>query len=765
MGWLVLCAPWLFGDVSIPYDAKAHFQAQVQFLANALHTGQSPFWNPHVFAGSPQIADPQSLVLSPAILIALFDPTPSFQLVDGFAFALLALGGYSILLLFKDRGWHPAGAIVAALGFAFGASAAWRVQHIGQIQSFAFFALALWLLARTIDRQSIRWGVAAGAAAGLMIVEPDQVAYLGALVLIGYVFHHWLFGDDRGLRFKASLLPLVAAGLTTVVLAALPLLMTVLFLLSSSRPSIPFAEATRGSLHPASLLTLLFSDLYGAYDKAVEYWGPFSWTWNPNEVTLSQNMSQLYIGALPIALLLGLGVSRRLLLSREIRFYTGAALLMTIYALGANTPVYRLLYETLPGVALFRRPADATFLVGGLLAILGGYLVHRWATNTVFDGPERPRLRLKAYMLCAMSVIAIAVASSQGRLDVAMRPMVLSLAWLAASIGVLMLVAQLRYRQTWVIVPVLATILTVDLAFNNGPNESTALPRKQFAMLDAEKPNETIRIIKELGRQPPGSTRRDRVELAGLGFEWPNAPMVHGFDHTLGYNPLRLADFTSAVGAEDSIIGPNQRRFTPLFPSYRCRLANLLGLRYIVSPVPLGEIDRQMKPTDLRFMARTQDGYVYENTEALPRVLFVRNWQVADFNRIMRDGQWPPTDPRYTVLLDARPTMPPPLTFDPPASLEPPIVRISRYENTRIDIDVEVGEAGFVVLNDIWHPWWFATVDGQPAKIHKANVLFRAVVVGPGRHAIRFEFAPVAGALHELRSKLSGYRASTAVTN
>jgi hypothetical protein len=184
-GWLVLCAPWLLGNVSIPYDAKAHFQAQVQFLANAIHTGQSPFWNPHVFAGSPQIADPQSLVLSPAVLIALIDPTPSFQLVDGFAFGLLALGGFSILALFRDRGWHPAGAIVAALAFAFGASAAWRVQHIGQIQSFAFFALALWLLARALDRKTARWGIAAGLATGLMIIEPDQVAFLGGLVLVG----------------------------------------------------------------------------------------------------------------------------------------------------------------------------------------------------------------------------------------------------------------------------------------------------------------------------------------------------------------------------------------------------------------------------------------------------------------------------------------------------------------------------------------------------------------------------------------------------
>ncbi len=758
--WFVLCAPWLIGDVAIPYDAKAHFQAQVQFLANALHSGQSPFWNPHVFAGSPQIADPQSLVLSPAVLIALFDPSPSFQLVDGFTFAMLAFGGLAIILLFKDKGWHPAGAIVAALGFAFGASAAWRIQHIGQVQSFAFFAIALWLIARTLDRQSIKWGIAAGAACGLLIVEPDQVAFLASLILIGYVIHYWLDGDGRRARFASTFKPLLTAGLVCFVISALPLLMTILFLLSSSRPSIEFDEATRGSLHPASLLTILFSDLYGAFDKAVPYWGPFSGTWNPKEITLSQNMSQLYVGALPIALVLGLGLSRPLLLGREIRFYTGAAVLMTLYALGSNTPFYRFLYDVVPGVALFRRPADATFLVGGLISILGGYLVHRWVSDGNLFARKRLAIGFKLTVLLVLSAIAIAVAASQGRVDVAIQPMVTSIAWLAASIGTLALVTRFQRRPAWVMVTALATILTADLALNNGPNESTALPRKSFTMLDPDAPNETIRVIKTLATPLPGSARRDRVELAGLGFDWPNAAMVHGFDHTLGYNPLRLADFTRAVGAEDSIIGPNQRKFTPLFPSYHCRLANLLGLRYIVSPIPVEKIDHVMKPTDLRLMARTPDGYVYENPEALPRVLFVHNWQLADFKRIMRDGRWPSADPRNTVLLDQRPVVPASLPLEPLAIQKPPSVRITRYENTVIDIEVDSAEPGFVVLNDVWHPWWFATIDGAPARVHKANVLFRAVIVGPGRHAIRFEFAPVAGALQELRSKLSLYRST-----
>ena len=79
-----------------------------------------------------------------------------------------------------------------------------------------------------------------------------------------------------------------------------------------------------------------------------------------------------------------------------------------------------------------------------------------------------------------------------------------------------------------------------------------------------------------------------------------------------------------------------------------------------------------------------------------------------------------------------------------------------RYRNTEIEIEVDAPGGGILVLNDVWHPWWRASVDGKPAEILKANVLFRAVVVPPGKHVVRFSFHPFAGALAELKDKLSG---------
>src|SRR6202045_143932 len=86
----VLSWPWLSGAVTIPWDAKAQFQPELQFLASSFARGESPFWTPNLFAGWPQIADPQSLIFSPLhFALAALDPMPSFCEADFVTFAYL----------------------------------------------------------------------------------------------------------------------------------------------------------------------------------------------------------------------------------------------------------------------------------------------------------------------------------------------------------------------------------------------------------------------------------------------------------------------------------------------------------------------------------------------------------------------------------------------------------------------------------------------------------------------------------------------------
>ena len=129
----------------------------------------------------------------------------------------------------------------------------------------------------------------------------------------------------------------------------------------------------------------------------------------------------------------------------------------------------------------------------------------------------------------------------------------------------------------------------------------------------------------------------------------------------------------------------------------------------------------------------------------MDRVLFATQARSADFDRMLQDGVWPEADLRSTVLLEQAPAA--------TASRPPGRVRIVSYRNTEVIVEADSPGGGWVVLNDLWHPWWFADVDGKAAEILRANVLFRAVPVPPGRHVVRFTFRPIAGAWAELTGR------------
>jgi hypothetical protein len=755
LAFLFLAWPWLSGAVTIPWDAKSQFLPPLQFLATSLATHQSPFWTPNVFAGWPLISDPQSLMFSPLhFLLAYFDRAPGFRAVDSVTFAYLFLGGAAIILYFRDRGWHPAGALVAALTFAFGCSANSRLQHTGQIIDLAYFAMTLWLLGRALQRSSLWAGVAAGIFAGLLATGREQVALISLYGLLGFVVAHWIASKDWRKSIRASIKPLSAVFTLAALIAAVPVMMTALLCVRSNRPEIAWTAAAVGSLHPAHLLTLAFPDLYGAMKPSdLDYWGPGTWPWRAalggDEIDLAKNMGLVYAGALPLIVTVSFGIVRGLAWSRDIRFFSIAATVVLLYALGRYTPAFHAMYELLPGVILFRRPADATFIFGALLAIITGYLIHRWLEGSV---PRRTRT-LRAIELAIPAVlvaIAFGLAHIVAAARLAIMPVVSALVFTSGAIAILLYVRRLNSLSPVAAVLLLTSFAAADLAWNNKPHMSTGLPPQRFDALHIGTKDETVRLLKRKLADTAAPDRRDRVELTGIGYHWPNLCMIQGCDHVLGHNPLRLKSFNDATGARDTVANFRDRRFSPLFPSYRSAFADLFGLRFIAVGVPIEKIDSSLQPGDLTLIAHTKNAYVYENPRALPRVMLMTGWRTANFKELVAKG-WPAdVDPSRTVLLERA-----------PAGLQTAMVsggsgtaRLARYANTEVDVDVDAPSGGILVLNDVWHPWWRATVDGRPTKILKANVIFRAVVVPAGRHTVRFTFHPFAGAFAELAARV-----------
>jgi hypothetical protein len=739
---VVLAFPWLSGAVTIPWDAKAHFAPQFSFLAHALHSGESPFWTPNVFAGSPQIADPQSLIFAPFFLIAAaLSPEPSFRLEDGLVFAMLAMGGLSIVAYFRDRALHAGGALVAALAFSFGGSAAWRIQHTGQIMSLAWFPVALWLLARALDRRSAGWGALSGIAAAFLVLGRDQVAFLEVLILTAYAPYR-IFTDEKKIATAAA--PLLSGLVCGTAIVAVPLALTLELAAQSNRPAIDLEGALRGSLHPASFLTLICANLYGVDGPLSGFWGPPSAAFGTKDIFLARNMGAVYMGALPVVALLA-AFRREFSASGDMRFFAVAALALTFYALGRFTPVFEWMF-LFPGVDLFRRPADATFPLCALLAIIAGYGFHLAATE-----PRVLSLRIVAVGLVTLFAVALAVAFAKDRAAVAAPPLAASAALTALAFAILAGAARLA-RRPLVLLLAVGAGMTLDLAVSNGPNESTALPPQQFDVLRADTDNDTIAFLRERLAATAAPDRRDRVELAGIDFHWPNASLVHGFDHDLGYNPLRLKIFEDATGAGDHLALPEQRVFSPLFPSYRSTLADLMGLRFIATGVPIEQIDKSLAPGDLELLKRTKDAYIYENKGALPRAIVATCAAHVDFRQMLENGVWPDVDYRTTVLLEGSP-----ICRNSHTEPDSGSARILSYGNAEVVIEADVPRGGgYVVLNDVWHPAWTAQVDGEPEPILRANVMFRAVAAPEGRHEVRFTFRPLQGLWSRLRTPQRG---------
>lgn len=738
--WLILVWPWLSGQVTVPWDAKAHFLPQVQFLARSLAAGESPFWTPFVFSGHPQIADPQAMVFSvPMLALATLNPSPGPWAFDATVHIGVLIGMMALALWCRDQGWHPAAALLAALAFGFGAAMAWRIQHTVQVLSLAHLPLVMLLVERALQRGSIVYGLCAGVVASLLVLGRDQVAFLSVYFLIGYVLWRVFRHPGRlASNVRRSIMPLGTAVLAGLAVITIPIVLTIALVETSNRPAIDLVGAGRGSLHPGLLLTALIPDLFGASGRMEDYWGPPSFAWKGTGLFIAQNVGQLYIGAVP-ALLILFGAWRGLLVRGEIAFFTGAGVAVLIYALGWYTPGFGLMHAWLPGVDLFRRPADAVFLIGFMGAVLAGYVAHVVLSE---GAGARPALRIGGAGLTVVAafVVATVLAVLMERVQQALAP------WLVAA-AIMALAAFAIHAAVWLnpIRPIAAGMLLVgltvaDLAYSNGPNGATALPPDHYDVLRPGTDNETIARLRALTEASSSATRRDRVELVGLEFHWPNASLTHRLEHTLGYNPIRFGPYARATGAGDIAQPPGRRQGGRLLASYDSLLADMLGLRYIATGTRLDD----EAASGLRLVARTRDGFIYENADAMARVRFVPDSKTVDFTSIVEAGEWPRFEPERTVLLEHNTASTPSLTGRAEGT-----ARLMSYANTEIITETESDAPGYLILNDIWHPWWRAWIDGKQTEILRANVLFRAVMVPAGRHRVRFSFEPVSAVFED----------------
>lgn len=711
IAWLLLNLPLLLGIHVLPWDAIDQFYPTVYFNAHSLRHGIAPWWNPYVYAGYPQIADPQGMMFSPLLMAWMM--IPSSPGATWFAWGVLLhvlMGGAACLAVLRRMGATSTGALIGAIVFMVGGVAASRLEHVPIVLAYAYAPVVLLTLKVFIARPGWRNGLLLGLATGAMLTHIVQLTYLLALMLTAYAIAasaaHWrgYSGHDR-LRWLAGT---VLACVVALAMALPQLLLSYAFVMLSNRAELPLEASRVASLDLRAFLTLIIPNALHALQGT--YSGPSSIV-----------EAYFYLGALPSLMLFGLGAAwRDPQQRRQLTFFAAVALLASLYMLGLYTPFYGWLYGWLPGIKQFRRPADAAYLLNIAFALGIGMAASH------IDLSSR---RTITWML-GMATLWLLLASLTMRAeDAHWQPATLSAA-IAAAVALWWLRRKQRHTRH-ILVAILAVMVIDYRCFSlNGRFNETNNAARAFLRNDAAGYLATQ--LKDVPDLLPA-----RIEPVDASVFWDNLVVLRDFQSTQGYNPLRYALYDHWYGARDN--GNLSRPSTPFNADSSSPLTRLLATRYMVRNTP-EHASPWSPPAGYERVFASSHSEVWRNQAALPRLLTPQQAQVttsptpndfavADFTRL--------------VLLTPRDSADGALARADQARCTGQVqVQAATATPTHIDLHVRTAQAGWLVMSELDFPGWTAEVDDAPLFIHRANGMFRAVCVPAGEHALAFRFHP-----------------------
>jgi hypothetical protein len=127
---------------------------------------------------------------------------------------------------------------------------------------------------------------------------------------------------------------------------------------------------------------------------------------------------------------------------------------------------------------------------------------------------------------------------------------------------------------------------------------------------------------------------------------------------------------------------------------------------------------------------------LYRVPGALPRVFLARHAQVLTDDEALRRIYEP------EIVAGTRAWLAP--VSDPPVFAGPPgrtgKCALESYGNNRLVALCTAHEPGLAVFVEQYDRGWQATVDGQPARLLRANLIMRALPIAAGTHRLVLEF-------------------------
>jgi prepilin-type N-terminal cleavage/methylation domain-containing protein len=732
--------------VFVVRDLGFFFWSRHLWLRHTLFGRELPLWDPYLAGGYAAYADALNQVFNPlTVAIRLLPSTVvSFNLWVALPVPIATIGTFAFL----RRRHRLASAAVGACAFALSGT---LVSSLNAPNLSWSLALLPWLC-HAGDRLVERPGGAATVRLAIVLAlqalagEPVTLT-ASVLVLVVQVAASARMTRQR--RRIAGWLTL-ALGLGAA-LSAVQMLPTALAGIQAGRAA--WSDTPDfWSLHPLAALEVIVPHLFGNYYTTFLADMPWMTALNSGREPFFYS---IYIG--PLVLLLA--VAGAVASPRRAAPWIALTLVFGVAAVGHYTPIYPAARRVLYPLAFFRFPIKYLAVAFFAIAVLAAH----GADAALSDGRGKMRARsvaiagaLVAGVLAVFLIGALAAPSAALRLarglasqlqlgepEAGARFLVRFGEPLAAqTLGVLLAGATLlalaagdsgrRRRFAW---PVFLALCLADLAVANGSLNPTveaakmAPPSWYTAMASADRLYIGGRALGFMNPADADGSPGWRIPdeptailgRAVLNAELPMAPSGWRVREAVSYDlPVLLP----------SEYGAALRRFLEAPSSARDVFLRRAGVRWCVLPWDrdagrtIGDVpDWQM--------------IVTECNPSASRVFVAPAADVAADVLAQEDALF---DPRVPDALVRIASAPPPAGR--PSAASAASASIATAGANDVSIAVSLPRDSFVVLRDSFDPGWRAFVDGERARVVRADALYRAVHVTAGRHVIRFVYRP-----------------------
>lgn len=728
----------LFGTDTV--EAGVMYRSFLASYVNQYHS--VPQWYPYLFGGVPFVDAMAGDAFFPLAAIQLVLP---IHRALGWKLVLTVfLAGIFTYLCMRAFKFSRLTSLLSAIGYMFSANLVSWVYggQDGRMYVTSLLPLLFLFLQKALDTKRWIYYLGLGLAIGLLILaNHPQLAYY-ALWAVGLYFIFSLAFDSRTDKEKGSTLrmgPLVKPILLFVLAVVIGLALSLVQLYPTYvyvNKYSPRAEGGRGydyavswSAHPEELAAQVVPEFCG-YNTQEEntYWGR-----NP----FKQNAD--YGGIIPLMFAV---LAFFFVRDKKRWFFLGLSALAVVYSLGGHTPIYRLFYHLVPQVKNFRAPGLILFLLIFSVVFLSALFMERLFRG--FKNPAEQKKLIKILLITVAVFFGLSFLFSVAgefllsvwtgifysdiaaqRIGIMSRnlPYIVRGLWLAtllvglASTAVYLLVKgriKLTGFAIWIGVLLVFDLWRVDLKFIRDFDYQRYLHKDsaiEFLQNDAEE---------------------FRVMALPRTYQGQNTLAFYDIMQVFGYhgNQLKAYDDFTERGYRES--ARTQEEYGQRYAQFLFGAKpDLLNMKYMLSPGPLDH-------PKFRQVFEGDGVYVSLNQNYLPRARIVFGYEViSDREEILKRIADPDFDYRNSIILEENP----PTGYD--FSDTSGARGQATIEKDRINSQVvkaRLSQPGFLVMSENYYPSWKAYLDGQEAKIYRADYLFRAVYLDEGEHEIEFVF-------------------------